>query len=166
VADNPDQTARARAIRGGSTAALAWYAEAVRLVGDGAWDAAVGRLRSGQGKRLADDVRRQVGEFLAEEERLDRVRADALESSRGRLNALFAAGGAAAVASTHVLAYLFRRGIGRRFAALTDSTRRLAAGEGLPPPLSGADEIAHLDRAFRDMAAELTRAADRVRPAG
>ena len=48
-------------------------------------------------------------------------------------------------------------------AALEANTRRLTVGEALPPPLEGGDEIARLDRVFRTMAAELTRASDAVR---
>jgi PAS domain S-box-containing protein len=163
VSDNPTQGPRARSVRAAADAVLAWQDEVVRLVGAGATEEAANRVRSGRGMALMTDFRKEVAAFLAEEERLDRERTTALEESRARLNALFAAGGGAAVACTLLLAYGFRRGIARRFAALEANANRLASGAPLAAPLTGVDEIARVDRAFRDMAAALTRAADEVR---
>ncbi|MDB5309208.1 MAG: tmoS 2 [Gemmataceae bacterium] len=163
VSDNPGQATRARAVRSAADALLAWQGGIEQLVRGGAADEAAARVRSGHGQTLVDDFRREVGLFLAEEERLDRDRLVALDQSRERLNIVLVAGGVVAVICTLALACAFRRGVARRFAALEANTRRLAAGEPLPPPLSGADEIASLDRAFRDMAAALTRAAGEVR---
>jgi len=41
--------------------------------------------------------------------------------------------------------------------ALAGNARRLARGEELPPIIAGNDEVAQLDRAFHDMAQELSR---------
>lgn len=163
VSDNPGQTAKVRAVRTAAEAALAWLRDLEQLVSAGASEEAITRVRSGQGKALMDAFRREMGEFVAEEERLDRERSLALERSRGRLNGLFVGGGILAFGCTLVVAYAFRRGIARRFATLEANASRLATGEALLPPLEGDDEIASLDRAFRDMAAELTRASDTVR---
>ncbi|OWK35485.1 CHASE3 domain-containing protein [Fimbriiglobus ruber] len=163
IGDNPAQGIRAKAVRTAVDAVLIWQQEVERLVQNGAADEAAARIRSGTGQELIAEFRREIGTFLAEEERLDRERRAVTVQSRNRLNTLFAGGGVAAVACTLVLAYAFRRGIASRFATLEANTRRLAAGEALPPPLVGTDEIAGLDRAFRAMAAELTRTSDTVR---
>ena len=46
---------------------------------------------------------------------------------------------------------------------MMDNTRRLSAGSNLNLPVSGKDEIAHLDRFFHEMAAALTVARDTER---
>lgn len=163
VGDNPGQRASARRVRAVGDALLGWQGEVEQLVGNGAGEAAAGRVRAGRGNALMADFHREVRAFLAEEGRLDRERQATLEQSRDRLNGLFVAGGVAAVGGTLALAYGFRRSISRRFAVLEANARRLAAGEALPPLLTGGDEIGRLDRAFRAMADELTRASDAVR---
>ena len=163
VQDHPGQATRTRALRSVVADLLDWKSEIVRLGQDGTWDEAITRIRSGRGNALQEEFRREMRAFLAEEERLNHERVVALNRSRERLNALFAIGGLLAVGGTLALGYAFYRGIARRFAALEDTARQLAAGAKPPPPLDGGDEIARLDRAFREMAAEFTRAADQVR---
>ncbi len=46
---------------------------------------------------------------------------------------------------------------------LTDNSIRLARGEPLNPPLTGGDEIAHLDGVFHSMADALTEASRKER---
>lgn len=53
------------------------------------------------------------------------------------------------------LAIYFNRGTTRRLAVLVDNTIRLAAGKPLSPPVGGRDEIAYLDKVFRDTARAL-----------
>ena len=163
VQDNLGQTAQARTAQAAARATVDWLGGVERSVRDGARDEAAARVRSGVGYGRMEDFRRELATFLAEEGRLDRERQVGLVQARDRLNVVFAFGGLSAVACTFGLAYGFRRGIARRFAAVEANARRLAAGETLPPPLDGGDEIASLDRAFRAMAAELTRASDAVR---
>jgi PAS domain S-box-containing protein len=163
VSDNPEQMRRARSVRAAAEAVLDWDAGLEQLVREGGADRAAQRVRSGRGEALRERFRQEIGPFLAEEERLDRVRVSALAGSRAGLNLLFVIGGLAALGCTTVVALAFRRGIGRRFAALEDTAQRLATGESPGAPLGGGDEIARLDRAFRTMAADLTRASDELR---
>ena len=163
LADNPEQAEHFRAIRTRAGELLAWQSDIESLIRGGATDEAVGRVRSGRGRVLMADFRHEVKTFLDEEERLDRERLTTLERSRVRLNRLFVFGGLAVVISTFALGFAFHRGIARRFAELEANAHRLATGDKLPPPLKGNDEIAVLDRAFRDMAEALTRASDRVK---
>ncbi|MCA9802888.1 MAG: HAMP domain-containing histidine kinase [Cyanobacteria bacterium HKST-UBA02] len=53
------------------------------------------------------------------------------------------------------LAIYFNRGTARRLNILVDNTRRLAEGQPLNQPLGGSDEIALLDRVFKEMAESL-----------
>ena len=163
VSDNPSQGDRARSVRATANAVLAWQTGVEELINNRAFDEATARVRSKTGEALSKAFREEIHTFLAEEDRLDWERLIALEQSRTRLNRLFVAGGVAAILSTLIVAFAFRRGIARRFATLEDNARRLAVGEPLTATLTGSDEIARLDRAFRSMAAELTRASDEVR---
>ena len=53
------------------------------------------------------------------------------------------------------------RNITSRLAVVMENTRRLAGGQPLMPPVGGSDEIAHLDRVFKDMATALQEARNR-----
>lgn len=164
VSDNPWQLTRARVVRAVTEVLLEWQEGLVHAVGTGAVDEAAARIRVGGGEIRLAAFRSEIDAFLIEEERLDRERHIALDAARERLNTVLAAGGASAIGCTLFVALVFRRGIAGRFAALEDRARRLAAGERFPAPVvAGGDEIARLDRAFYDMAAELTRAADEAR---
>ncbi len=58
-----------------------------------------------------------------------------------------------------LLVAYYNRGTTRRFAALVDNTKKLAADQPLNPPIKGDnDEIALLDRTFRTMAGALAEA--------
>lgn len=61
------------------------------------------------------------------------------------------------------LALYFNRGTSSRMIILMDNTRRLAKGQQLNPPIGGADEIAHLDKTFNEMAEALALAAKKER---
>lgn len=56
------------------------------------------------------------------------------------------------------LSLYFTRGTTRRLGVLMDNTRRVAKREKLNPSVSGADEIADLDRVFHEMVDDLVRA--------
>ena len=163
VQDNPDQQSRAAQVRAKAEEALAQYAAVAQLMRAGQKDEAVARLKTREGKRRIDELRQEMAAFRAEEERLGRVRAAALARSWNWFSLVLAAGGVIAFVSSLLLAYLFYREIGRRLAVLTDNAHRLAVRKELQPPLSGNDEIAQLDHAFRDMAATMTRASDEIR---
>src|SRR5262249_30917774 len=56
------------------------------------------------------------------------------------------------------LALYFSKGTAKRLETLMDNTVRLSKGQPLNPPVPGDDEIAHLDKVFKDMADELIAA--------
>ncbi len=163
VRDNPGQELRAGRIAAKAQAFLAWHTGILDLARAGARDEAVARIKTLQGMAWMDELRGEVDGFLTEEGRLDEERRLALDNSQRVLNWLLAAGAALAVLVTVVTALVFSRGISGRLATLTENARRLARGKELTRPVSGADEIARLDHAFRDMAGDLARSQDAMR---
>jgi PAS domain S-box-containing protein len=164
VGDNPDQGRRVRAVRAAAAAVTAYLDALDRFVRAGAADRAMAEIRTRRGERLVADFRREANAFLAEEQRLDRVRAEALDRSRGHLVTLLVVGGVVGLGCTVGVGLGFRRTIARRFAALEANAVRLAAGEpALPLPGGGVDEITRIDLACRKLAADLTDASARFR---
>ncbi|MEM5311399.1 ATP-binding protein [Paraburkholderia sp. JHI869] len=163
VADNPPQLARVQRMR---DAAYAWRKEA----GDIA-DA----LRMGHSAPFArvagngmppeiETVREVLGDFIAEETRLDEARAAMLRETRERQqNALiFAVVGSMLIWAFTAMA--FARNVGVRLAALGANAERLGDGAPLAPPLTGNDEIAALDAVLHQTSARL-RVAEREQAA-
>jgi signal transduction histidine kinase len=157
VRDNPDQQAKVRKVAAQTERLLVWQDKTIQLVRDGNREAAVARTRMLDGKRLMDEVRVYLDDFLTEEERLNGERTAALERSGTAQTWALVGGGVLALASASALLWLFTRGIARRLAVLTDNTRRLAAGKELAAPLAGRDEISRLDHVFHDMAEALAQ---------
>jgi len=79
--------------------------------------------------------------------------------NRERLEAFLTIGVALNILLAVSLTLYFNRGTVRRLQVLMDNTVRLAAEEPLNPPLSGDDELAHLDKTFSRMARALAVAA-------
>ncbi|HUY32445.1 MAG TPA: ATP-binding protein [Pirellulales bacterium] len=157
VRDNPPQLIRAELIEAGSIRLMAFQRANAQRIERGAEAEANAAIRGNDAKRLMDELRQDMAAFLAEEIRLDDVRTEALNGTRRLVwPLLFLASGAACLV-TLALASIFHRGISRRLAILTENARRLASGAELSQPISGGDEIGHLDRTFHEMAGELTR---------
>src|SRR5262249_50440096 len=152
VRDNPDQQAKVRKVAAQTERLLVWQDKTIQLVRAGNREAAVARTRMLDGKRLMDEVRVFLDDFLTEEERLNGVRTADLERSGTAQTWALVGGGVLALVSASALLWLFTRGIARRLAVLTDNARRLAAGKELAAPLIGRDEIGRLDHVFHDMA--------------
>jgi signal transduction histidine kinase len=152
VRDNPEQRDKVRKVADQTERLLAWQNETIRLVRAGNREAASARVRMLDGKRLMDEVRVLLDDFLTEEEQINGERAADLERSGTAQTWALAGGGVLALVSASALLWLFTRGIARRLAVLTDNTRRLAAGKELAAPLIGRDEIGRLDHVFHDMA--------------
>ncbi|HEY7330135.1 MAG TPA: ATP-binding protein [Gemmataceae bacterium] len=106
---------------------------------------------------FVDDLRRDVNDFLHEEEHLDNERQMSLERVRKEETWALIGGALLALLSTSVLAFLFRQSISARLAVLMENVHRLAAGEQLATPLGGVDELGRLDRVFHEMAETLTQ---------
>lgn len=155
VQDNPTQHARAARLDALATARLARLTELKRLVAVGARDEAALYIKSGEGKRLMDEFRGELAGFLQAEEQIDEARRQAVAASWREFNLLLVSGALVSVLLTLWLGILFQRGIGRRLSTLTANTQRLVAGQTLAAPLTGADELAQLDRVIHDVARQL-----------
>jgi PAS domain S-box-containing protein len=155
VSDNPEQLSRARSIRAETEELLAWQTQALADLEAGDIAGVRERMKKHEGLNRHELLRRQLLELQREEERLDRDRTATLDRNRSTMSQLLIGGGIASALLVVGLAILIRRSLLGRFQTLMDNTRRLAANKPLAPPLTGSDEIAQLDRAFREMAAAL-----------
>jgi signal transduction histidine kinase len=155
VSDNARQGPRIPELAARSDAFRRWVADEDRLIASGARDRAMDELR--HGAQLLESVRGTIDAIRGEEELLDHQRMDHLRASSSRQVWTLVVGGAAIVISTMILALLFLQGIIQRLAVLRDNARRFGEGAPLNPPLSGRDEITEVDRAFHDMADNLSQ---------
>jgi signal transduction histidine kinase len=155
VADNPRQQARIDELAAGAQAFLSLLAAPAQSPAPGAGAPAPAFDRWQEGIRLLAEIRTTINGILAEETDLDRARLGRVRGSRAEGLSLIAVGGAAVLAATIVLALFLFNNISRRLGVLRENTQRLASGLGLAAPLDGRDEIAEVDRAFHEMAANL-----------
>ncbi len=100
-------------------------------------------------------VRKDIDSMLDEESRLDLARMSRMRHSNSWHFWILICGGGAILAITLLLALFYFQRIVKRLEVLTDNSRRLAEGSPLNRPLKGGDELAVLDRAFRDTASSL-----------
>jgi PAS domain S-box-containing protein len=159
VKDNPEQQAKAQVMSTKASERLASMARADQLIQEGKKNQAVEGIKTGVGKQIMDEFRLTMDEFLTEEERLDKVRLQAVSRSWNRFNGLLIVGASSAILLAMMFAFLFSHGISSRLLTLTENAKALAEGRELASPLSGKDEIAHLDTVFHNMAGELKEAA-------
>ncbi len=157
VVDDPVQLVAAKSIAGKSLTLFNWHTKTVRNMRDGAAEAAVAAVKSGQGKRQMDELRRDFSTFIEQTELASQARQASLLKAQTRLREFVIAYTILGFAVMVSLAIIFYRGISYRIEQLVDNTRRMAANQPLLPPLQGVDEISQLDRAFHAMAANLLR---------
>ncbi len=103
--------------------------------------------------------------LAVEERKIEDLSPKLQAESREKTKQLLLAGVALNIIIAVSLAVYFNRGTARRLNVLMDNTYRLASGLPLNPPLSGGDEIAHLDKVFNQMALALKDAAEKERAA-
>ncbi len=157
IQDNPTQQTRLDVVRQKAEDLLAWLDDVYSHLAAGKRAEALERIDDLEGKERVDAMRASLDRFLDEEHHLDLAREQRLAQAMHEQNGALAAGCVLAVASTGALLFVFTRSIGRRLARLSDNARRLGAGQELPAPLPGRDEIARLDRAFHEMALALAQ---------
>jgi PAS domain S-box-containing protein len=155
VGDNPPQEEHASTIEQLTAQRMDRLFQLVRLIKGGDKEQAEAELKKGSGSALMKRLTAELGTFSQEEERLAAERRRTLDASWRNLSWLLVSGTAAAILLASMLTLLFSAGISRRLQHLRDNAIGLAAGQELPPPLTGHDEIAELDRVFHDMAASL-----------
>jgi signal transduction histidine kinase len=165
VKDNGTQTARVRRMASTASDFIAFQNENAALVERRQRAAAVALIGTQTGNRLMDHFLLPMNEFLAEEQRLATERHTRAARTNRTATILVASGMALNVALAGALAAAFIVGINRRLSVLTGNAVRLAAGQPLLPPLPAGDEIAEVDRVFRQMAVSLTRTTDNLHEA-
>lgn len=104
---------------------------------------------------LATAKSNKLVDELSESQRHHKLAKDRLSSE---LNSVLLTGLFVNVGTTLLTAYLFIGGIVGNTERISHNTKRLAHGIPLNEPLSGDDEIAQLDRTFREMAEALAEA--------
>ncbi len=163
VQDRPEQAAQVDAIAYSTREYMAWHAETVRLSAAGNKEQAIKRAKSEDNAKLQKAIVEAMMTFIRTEDALDKERTRTLERSRQWQQWLLILGAGVTLLITLGLAFVFSRSISGRLATLTDNAQRLVQGKELAPPLSGSDEVARLDRAFRGMAGEIEEAASSLR---
>ncbi len=153
VADNPAQQARVDDIAARARAISSGLAGIGRQLRAGQRDHAV--LGLDEAALAIASVRKEIDAMLEDESRLDLARMSTMRRSNSWHFWILICGGGAILALTLLLALVFFQGVVRRLEVLTENSRRLAEGSPLNRPLRGGDELAVLDRAFREMASTL-----------
>ncbi len=162
VIDNDEQKEQVGAIAKAIGEYTKWHAETMEFAGIGRHDVALERVKSETGTKLHNGIVEAMTAFIRAEDDLDRQRTADLEATRVRQQRLLGVGAIATLLITLSLAYVFSRSIGGRLATLSANAERLQHGKALTPPLDGTDEVAQLDAAFRDMAAEIAHSQSSV----
>ena len=161
VADNPRQLERVTAMEASLQRLMAWVEETKKFVDAGDQEGAAERVRRRTGHREITILREVADELLTEEERIDQERLEAVLDSQRRIDWLFVVGIVLAFLAALLMVWLLTGTIARRMELLTENTLRYAEERELRSPISGKDEVARLDRAFRQMASALDRSKER-----
>jgi PAS domain S-box-containing protein len=158
VSDNPGQTRLVKQMTADATNFLKFEDQCAQLVETGR--AAEARELIGQqtGTMLMNRFLIPMNAFLSEEERLATVRHSQASRSNRIAQIVVVVGLVLNLTLAGVLAAIFTTGIKRRLRALGENAQRVAKGEPLLPQLRPGDEIAEVDRAFREMATGLQEA--------
>jgi signal transduction histidine kinase len=96
-----------------------------------------------------------------EDKKLEEEGADPAQQSRLMIQSLLGVGVLLNIALSVFLAEYFSRNITSRLKVLSENAERFAQNEKLHAPISGNDEIAHLDKVFHDMTGAITEANQR-----
>ncbi|MFO0863719.1 MAG: ATP-binding protein [Gemmataceae bacterium] len=127
------------------------------LIRDGRKDEVVAAVKEGVGFRTMQAIRSEMTDFLSQQAAESDERQKHLEDAHRLQNTWMFFAFFASLAIAILMLYYFSASISSRLDVVHQNARRLSEGEELLPPLSGVDEIASVDRAFRQMAAKLQR---------
>lgn len=158
VSDNPAQTGRVRAMARTADDFIKFQNDCASLVDQGRSAEASQRIGEQVGNRLMDRFLVPMNQFLADEERLANTRHSQAYALNRTAYVIVAAGLLLNLALVGFLSMIFTTGINQRLHVLSENARRLAKRQPLLPPLSPGDEIAEVDRVFREMAEALKNA--------
>jgi PAS domain S-box-containing protein len=160
VGDNARQQQILQNLQGITVTGLKILGEAKSAIDDNRVDVAQFRARHmyKEIRSLADRLQDELRGLTEDERKIESEGPEAQNRSRATVKLFLVVGVVFNVLLAVALALFFSRGIGKRLNVLTDNTIRLARGEPLNDPLSGSDEIAHLDGVFHSMADALIEA--------
>ncbi len=153
----PQQAERLAEVEQQMDQLLAWFSHLHALAQRGQASGAIAEAKTLEGQDRLARLRSVFDGFLADERARNTERVATLSWHAMLLNLVLFGGGGAALLSTALLALVFARDIAGRLHVLAENTHRLAESKDLLPPLHGSDELAYLDRVFRDMAATLAQ---------
>jgi signal transduction histidine kinase len=108
--------------------------------------------------RRLENIRSQVAEFVATEERLDIERTRRVAQARRIQMITMLAAAIGSVIAAAAAAWVFTRNVGGRLAVLTGNARQLSIGGKLAERVSGSDEISELDTVLHQTGARLSEA--------
>lgn len=142
---------------------LKYFSEQHQRLTSGEIDDARAAIENLQGEKLRTEIEEQMASLMANDiKSLERQ----MESQSGTMRSEFLVIGVGTLCMIGIAIFMqtsFTRGITSRLAILTENARRMGEGRPLMPMISGADEIAELDRSFHLMAEQLDQALSDVR---
>ncbi len=165
VGDNPEQQASLRHLEDCTSRGLTLLAQAKGSIDEGSGTSGLSAVRNmyGEMKTITSEMGDELKKLTAESREIEKEGPGAQNQVRQLIKFFIVVAVVFNVLLSLWLAYFFTATIVRRLSVLTDNSWRLAKGQVLSPPLSGVDEIAHLDGVFHDMADALAEASRKER---
>jgi signal transduction histidine kinase len=151
--DDPDQTRRIHEIETLVYETVDDLKEIKSLTGEGQTFQAIFDLK--HFSQLVNKIGAKVEIVIRDSEVIEKDQTRSQERTRAVVQRVLWLGVILNVLLAVGLAVYFNRGTTRRLAVLVDNTMRLAGGKTLVPAVGGDDEIAYLDKVFRDTAKAL-----------
>ncbi|CAN5286593.1 hypothetical protein BH10CYA1_BH10CYA1_27880 [soil metagenome] len=114
---------------------------------------------AGDVKAIVTQLIDELHEFVDEQKKSEQL--DPAQAAHSRLAVVYWLSGGVVlnILLALFLAVYFNRGTARRLQVLMENTQQLAQNKELRAPLTGNDELAHLDHVFHNMADDLAAAA-------
>jgi PAS domain S-box-containing protein len=114
-------------------------------------------------KLILRDLITELEAILSVERTIEKTSPQTQSELREKIKLLLYSCVAVTIVVSFLLVSNFNKEVTSRLAVLMDNSVRLGRGQPLNPPLSGNDELSHLDRVFKEMANALNAAARKER---
>ncbi len=114
-------------------------------------------------KLILRDLITELEAILSVERAIEKTSPQTQSELREKIKLLLYSCVAVTIVVSVLLVINFNKEVTSRLAVLMDNSVRLGRGQPLNPPLSGNDELSHLDRVFKEMANALNAAARKER---
>ncbi|MBA3855431.1 MAG: hypothetical protein C0507_00855 [Cyanobacteria bacterium PR.3.49] len=114
-------------------------------------------------KLILRDLITELEAILSVEREIEKTSPMTQADLRQRIKLLLYSFVGVTIIVSFLLVIKFNKEVTSRLAVLMDNSVRLGRGQPLNPPLSGSDELSHLDRVFKEMANALNAAARKER---